>query len=138
MVTGLTGGEGLPPPFPAPSVSPQNLGVALSAFTNARDAAMTADAQAKQATELKNGALTQLVTFMKTDLHYAEDAVNGDDALLSLLGWGGRRPQDRELRQDAGRGTAGGQGYRARRQRCLAFRMARDASRRLCRSAGRA
>ena len=52
---------------------------------------MTAEAQAKQATESKNQSLTQLTTFMKTDLHYAEDAVNGDDALLSLIGWGGRR-----------------------------------------------
>jgi hypothetical protein len=91
IVTGLTGQEGVPPVFPAPPVSPQNLELALTAFTTARDAAMTAEAQAKQATEIKSDALTQLTTFMKTDLHYAEDAVNGDDALLSLIGWSGRR-----------------------------------------------
>ena len=92
MVTGLTGEEGVPPVYPAPPVSPQNLGLALTAFTTARDSAMTAEAQAKWATESKSNALTQLVTYMKTDLHYAEDTVNGDDALLSLIGWGGRRP----------------------------------------------
>jgi hypothetical protein len=91
MVTGLTGQEGVPPVFPAPPVLPQNLELALTTFTTARDAAMTAEAQAKQATESKNNALTQLVTFMKTDLHYAEDAVNEDDALLALIGWSGRR-----------------------------------------------
>jgi hypothetical protein len=95
MVTGLTGEEGLPSPFPAPPVAPQNLTLALTAFTAARDGAMTADAQAKQSTEAKNNALTQLVTFMKTDLHYAEDKVDGDDALLSLIGWGGRRTPTR-------------------------------------------
>lgn len=52
---------------------------------------MTTEARAKRATEIKSDALTQLTTFMKTDLHYAEDQVNGDDALLSLIGWGGRR-----------------------------------------------
>jgi hypothetical protein len=95
MVTGLTVQEGVPPVYPNPPVSAENLGLALTTFTTTRDAAMTADAQAKQATEFKNNALTQLVTFMKTDLHYAEDKVNGDDALLSLLGWGGRRPPTR-------------------------------------------
>lgn len=91
MVTGLTGGEGVPPAFPVPPVSPQNLTLALTAFTTARDAAMMAEAQAKQATETKNQALAQLVTFMKTDLHYAEDKVDGDDSFLRLIGWSGRR-----------------------------------------------
>jgi hypothetical protein len=95
MVTGLTGQEGVPPVFPTPPVTPANLDLALTAFTDARDAAMTAEAQAKQATEIKSSALTQLVGFMKTDLHYAEDAVSGDDALLSLIGWGGRRAPTR-------------------------------------------
>jgi hypothetical protein len=92
MVVGLTGAEGETPVFPAPPIVPQNLELALTTFTDARDAAMTAEAQAKQATEAKNIALTRLITFRKTDLHYAEDQVSGDDALLSLIGWGGRRP----------------------------------------------
>lgn len=91
MVTGLTSQPEVPSPFPNPPVSSQNLGLALTAFTTARDSAMTAEARAKEATEAKNFELTQLVGYMKTDLHYAEDQVKGDDALLRLIGWGGRR-----------------------------------------------
>ena len=91
MVTGLTGQEGVPPVYPAPPIPAVALTTQLAAFTTARDTAMTADSVAQQATESKKAKLTELVTSMKTDLHYAEDTVDGDDALLGLIGWSGRR-----------------------------------------------
>jgi hypothetical protein len=92
MVTGLTPPDGGPAVFPAPPIPAAELMVTLAAFTRARDAAVVAESQAQQATVAKNTALAELVTSMKTDLHYAEDAVSGEDALLALLGWSGRRP----------------------------------------------
>jgi len=91
MVTGLTGQEGVPPVFPAPPIPAVELATLLAAFTTARDAAMTANATALQATESKRATLMELVASMKSDLHYAEDTVDGDDALLALIGWSGRR-----------------------------------------------
>lgn len=38
-------------------------------------------------TETKAAGLEELVTAMRADLRYAEDAVNYDDAKLSALGW---------------------------------------------------
>ena len=41
-------------------------------------------------TDTKQADFDHMMTEMKSILHYAEDAVHDDDALLSELGWGGR------------------------------------------------
>ena len=92
MITGLTGQEGVPPIYPAPPVPVAQLTTLLTAYTTARDTAMTAEATAQQAVDSKDAAFAALTDGMKRDLRYAENTVKGDDALLALLGWGGRRP----------------------------------------------
>jgi len=80
------------PLFPSPPVSSSDLRDLLNAFDAASDAQGTAQAAAEQATDIKQAALAALVIAAKAILRYAEFAVNGDDAKLSMLGWGGRSP----------------------------------------------
>lgn len=77
--------------FPSPPVSSSELRNALDAFVSASDTQAATQAAAEQATEVKQANYETLITDMKTLLRYAEDAVHGDDAKLSVLDWGGRR-----------------------------------------------
>jgi hypothetical protein len=86
MVTGLTGNAD----FPAPPVTPVALEALLTSLIALSDAQITAQAAAEQATQTKTAGLDELITAMKADLRYAEDAVNRDDAKLTALGWGTR------------------------------------------------
>ncbi len=92
MVTGLTGTAADPSAFPTPPVPVAELATLLAAFTTARNAAMTAESAAQQAVDAKDGTLGELVESMKNDLRYAETVAKGDSALLSSIGWSGRRP----------------------------------------------
>ena len=87
MVTGLTESAG---DFPAPPVAAGDLQALLDSFITLCAEQVAALATAEQATQTKTAGLEELVTAMKADLRYAEDAVNRDDAKLSALGWGGR------------------------------------------------
>ena len=78
------------PNFPSPPVSPAALQARLDTAANSSDAQVRAQAAAKQATDTKQTDFDALIMDMKTVLHYAEDTVQGDDAKLSELGWGGR------------------------------------------------
>ncbi len=74
--------------FPAPPVSPAALQAALDSFITMGDACVAARAAAEQATAAKNAGRVQLTDLMKAILRYAEDTVDYEDALLTLLGWG--------------------------------------------------
>lgn len=78
------------PNFPNPPFSPDQLQDQLEKVIASGDAQVKALAAAKQATESKQTDFNDMVTEMKSVLHYAEDAVHDDDALLSELGWGGK------------------------------------------------
>lgn len=86
IIAGLDGN----PNFPSPPILPADLQSRLNAAVSSADAQVMAQAAAKQATDTKQAAFDDLITDMKTVLHYAEDTVHDDDAKLSELGWGGR------------------------------------------------
>ena len=85
--TGLTAN---PADFPAPPVPALDLQALLDSLIALCDEQVAALAAAEQATLTKDAGLEELVTAMKANLRYAEDAVNYDDAKLTALGWGGR------------------------------------------------
>ncbi|MCI5114720.1 MAG: fibronectin type III domain-containing protein [Candidatus Electrothrix sp. AX1] len=76
--------------FPNPPTSPDQLQASLDKVIASSDAQVMALAASKQATDTKQADFDHMMTEMKSILHYAEDAVHDDDALLSELGWGGR------------------------------------------------
>lgn len=74
--------------FPRPSAL-QNR---LDAFISLCDAQTSTQAAAEQATDEKSIGREELITDVKVDLHYAEYAVDDNDAKLTSLGWGARSP----------------------------------------------
>ena len=87
IVTGLAASAA---DFPAPPVASADLQALLDSFVTLCDDAVAARAASEQATETKAAGLDELVTAMRADLRYAEDAVNYDDAKLTALGWGAK------------------------------------------------
>ena len=87
MITGLAANVA---DFPTPPVASANLQALLNSLITLSDEQVAALAAAQQATETKAAGLEELVTAMKADLRYAEDAVNYDDAKLTAIGWSGR------------------------------------------------
>jgi len=75
--------------YPAPPINVLDLDEALTAYVNARDAATAAYSAAERATATKQQALSTLNDKIKTNLRYAERAVDFDDAKLKAIGWGG-------------------------------------------------
>jgi hypothetical protein len=88
LIAGLQGN----PDFPAPPVSSADLQSRLDAFIGLCDTQTSIQAAAEQATAAKSTGREQLAAEVKADLHYAEYAVDGDDAKLTSLGWGARSP----------------------------------------------
>ena len=86
IVTGLAAN---PADYPTPPTASLDLQALLVSFITLCDDQVAALAAAEQATETKAAGLEELVTAMKADLRYAEDAVNFDDPKLTALGWGG-------------------------------------------------
>lgn len=86
IITGLTNN----PNFPSPPVSPAELQNQLNEMIQNSDAQVAAQAAAKQATDTKQASVDAVTGLVKSVLRYAEDAVQGDDAKLAQLGWGGR------------------------------------------------
>ena len=78
------------PDFPAPPINGNELKQLLDEFNALDGEQRAAQAAAQQITEAKQAKLDQLTAAMKKDLHYAEDAVDGNDAKLAALGWGGK------------------------------------------------
>nr|VFJ48584.1 MAG: hypothetical protein BECKFM1743C_GA0114222_100617 [Candidatus Kentron sp. FM] len=77
--------------FPAPPVDALTLENSITAYASARDAAVSALAASKQATDDKKRALDQMKGELKRILRYAETTTGFDDTKLRGLGWGGRR-----------------------------------------------
>jgi hypothetical protein len=98
MIMGLTANASTFPNLPVPvtgAAGVPTLTTMTTAYTAARDAAMTAQAAAEQATSTKNAALETLVEAMKKDLRHAETITSFDDVLLKKIGWSGRKtPQE--------------------------------------------
>ena len=84
IVTGLAANAA---DFPSPPVASADLQALLNSFVTLCDEQVDAQAAAEQVTATKNAGLDELVTAMRADLRYAEDAVNYDDAKLTALGW---------------------------------------------------
>jgi len=87
VVTGLAANAA---DFPSPPVASAALAALLDSFITLCDEQVAAQAAAEQVTATKVAGLEELVTAMRADLRYAEDAVNYDDAKLTALGWGGK------------------------------------------------
>jgi len=87
IVTGLAANAA---DFPSPPVASAALAALLTSFITLCDEQVAAQAAAEQVTATKVAGLEELVTAMRADLRYAEDAVNYDDAKLTALGWGGK------------------------------------------------
>jgi len=87
IVTGLAANAA---DFPSPPVASLALQALLDSFITLCDEQVAAQAAAEQVTATKIAGLEELVTAMRADLRYAEDAVNYDDAKLTALGWGGK------------------------------------------------
>lgn len=76
--------------YPAPPVSPVDLGTLLNTYAVAKNDQIAAEAAVAAAADVKDDALAAMVDGMKADLRYAENTVNYDDAQLKLIGWAGR------------------------------------------------
>ena len=87
IVTGLAANAA---DFPSPPVASAALAALLDSFITLCDEQVAAQAAAEQVTATKNAGMEELVTAMRADLRYAEDAVNYDDAKLTALGWGSK------------------------------------------------
>ncbi|GAH40641.1 unnamed protein product, partial [marine sediment metagenome] len=87
-VSGLTDNAAI---YPAPPVAVLDLTALVNAYTAAKNAAITAQAIAEEATSTKDDALDELVDAMKSDIRYAENTVDFDDDKLKLIGWAGRK-----------------------------------------------
>ncbi len=88
MIAGLTAN---PTVYPAPPVDIAALTHARDTYLTARNDAVAARAAAEEATGVKDTICGFLIESMKSDLRYAENTVNFDDAKLKLIGWSGRK-----------------------------------------------
>ena len=79
--------------YPAPPIDFEGLNMLETAYNQAKNAAIAAQAAAEQATTAKDAKLAELIDGMKSDLRYAENTVDYDDEKLKLIGWAGRKPQ---------------------------------------------
>nr|VFJ66378.1 MAG: hypothetical protein BECKDK2373B_GA0170837_11676 [Candidatus Kentron sp. DK] len=77
--------------FPVPPVNALDLDAALSDFTAKRDAAVAAQSAAAQTIVDKQTSLQNLSDKIKSNIRYAEQAVDFDDVKLKTIGWSGRK-----------------------------------------------
>nr|VFJ76076.1 MAG: Fibronectin type III domain-containing protein [Candidatus Kentron sp. FM]VFJ77842.1 MAG: Fibronectin type III domain-containing protein [Candidatus Kentron sp. FM] len=89
MVRGLTDNS---PTYPAPPTGPLDLDAKINACEQAKEDVAALQAALKLAFDAKEAAVTDLTDCVKRNLRYAESTVGDDDAKLSLVGWGARRP----------------------------------------------
>jgi len=76
--------------YSMPPISIEQLTTRLQDYQAARNAAVAAQAAAEEATLAKDKALAALTKDLRTNLRYAENAVDYNDEQLKMLGWGGR------------------------------------------------
>ncbi len=76
--------------YPSPPISVADLQAAIDAFTAAKNQTVEYKARYDESIKAKDEALANLKDCMKSDLRYAENTVNFNNAKLKLLGWGGR------------------------------------------------
>ena len=92
MIAGLAANHAI---FPNPPHRPYAPGLGLRWKQNRcnlrRQELVAAQAAAEAATADKAEALETLVEGLKADIRYAENAVDGDDDKLKLIGWSGRK-----------------------------------------------
>ncbi len=88
MIAGFTGGTEI---YPAPPVPVADLTQLRNGYTAAKNHLTTTQAQAEQATVLKDQSFDLLVEAMRKDIRYAENTVSGNDELLKIIGWSGRK-----------------------------------------------
>jgi len=88
MVSGFDDNVGV---YPSPPVPTLDMTALMTAYTDAKNAAVAAAAAAEAATTAKLEALVVLAGAMKKDLRYAENTVDYNDEQLKLLGWAGRK-----------------------------------------------
>nr|VFJ88147.1 MAG: Fibronectin type III domain-containing protein [Candidatus Kentron sp. H]VFJ90154.1 MAG: Fibronectin type III domain-containing protein [Candidatus Kentron sp. H]VFJ96517.1 MAG: Fibronectin type III domain-containing protein [Candidatus Kentron sp. H] len=89
MVRGLTDNS---PTYPSPPMGPLDLEGKIDACEKAKEDVVALQSELKQAFDAKEAAMTDLTDWVKRNLRYAENTVGDDDAKLSMIGWGGRRP----------------------------------------------
>jgi hypothetical protein len=77
--------------FPSPPLDPAELQEALDAYQKARLKTVEARAAFAEAVQAKEEALQTLILGTKTELRYAELAVNYDGTKLKALGWRKRK-----------------------------------------------
>jgi len=75
--------------FPNPPIPVNDLQAALDTYNAAKDATVTAEADAQETYATKDDALEDLTDKMKANIRYAEDAVKKDAEKLTQLGWSG-------------------------------------------------
>nr|VFJ89598.1 MAG: hypothetical protein BECKH772A_GA0070896_1001613 [Candidatus Kentron sp. H]VFJ92749.1 MAG: hypothetical protein BECKH772B_GA0070898_100336 [Candidatus Kentron sp. H]VFJ97603.1 MAG: hypothetical protein BECKH772C_GA0070978_1001412 [Candidatus Kentron sp. H] len=89
MVRGLTDPSAL---YPDPPTPPLDLDTKVDAYEQAKEDIAALQAALKVAFDAKETIVTDLTDQVKRNLRYAGNTVGDDDAKLSLIGWGARRP----------------------------------------------
>lgn len=79
------------PVYPNPPVNPFALRMKSLVYKNRCEVLLAKKANAETATTAKDEALEDLVKALKSNILYAENTVNFDDAKLKLIGWAGRQ-----------------------------------------------
>jgi hypothetical protein len=92
MIAGLSANPAVFPNPPHPAYQPNN-GIMwkVNQYNSNRQDLIAAHAAAEQATADKDAAFENLIDAMKTDIRYAETAVNFDDTQLKLIGWSAKK-----------------------------------------------
>ncbi len=89
----INGFKKYPDLYPHPPVSVEELQKDADEFVKRREESLEAHAAANKANDMKDDALKPLKEKMKTELSYAEHAVNFNNADLKKIGWTGRTPK---------------------------------------------
>lgn len=81
------------PDYPSPPLSTSDLRNMLDAFIAASDAQLATQSAEQQATEIKHDKRNVLIGGARAMIDYAVNAVHGNDAKLTALGWSARAPR---------------------------------------------
>jgi len=79
------------PIYPNPPIHPISLRFKAMIYRRCRENLIAKQVAAEAANTTKHEALEELIEAMKSDIRYAENTVNYDDAKLKLLGWAGKK-----------------------------------------------
>lgn len=79
------------PVYPKPPIHPITLRIKSLVYKNRCEVLLAKKAHAETATTAKDDTLEDLVKALKSNILYAENTVNFDDAKLKLTGWAGRQ-----------------------------------------------